>query len=284
MPGMNQLFAKRICPSRLLLVGLMFCLGSAPQMRAQVVGGTIVGTIGDKSGRIVATATILITNLANGNCSSVTTDAAGFYAAPNLLPGTYEVQASAAGFAANVKTDIRLTVGAQQMVNLTLNVGEVTDKVQVTSEAFVVDLATAAIGAVIDATTIRELPLNGRSWTDLATLQPGVLAVETQSPFNGGPNRGNRGFENEVAINGARPQQNNYRLDGISIEDSANGGSGSVLGGNVGVDSIEEFSVTTSNPTAEYGRTSGGVINAVTRSGSNQFHGTAYEFLRNSAL
>jgi hypothetical protein len=111
-----------------------------------------------------------------------------------------------------------------------------------------------------------------------------VLAVETQSPFTAGSNRGNRGFENEVAINGARPQQNNYRLDGISIEDFANGGSGSVLGGNVGVDSIEEFSVLTSNISAEYGRTSGGVINAVTRSGTNQFHGSAYEFLRNSAL
>ena len=162
--------------------------------------------------------------------------------------------------------------------------GQVTETVQVTAEAAAVELATSEIGAVVDSTTIRELPLNGRSWTDLATLQPGVLAVETQSPFTAGSNRGNRGFENEVAINGARPQQNNYRLDGISIEDFANGGAGSVLGGNVGVDAIQEFSVLTSNTSAEYGRTSGGVINAVTRAGSNQFHGSAYEFLRNSAL
>jgi hypothetical protein len=283
---MNQFSgaAKRVYRYGVLLVALTFCLSAAVQVGAQVVGGTIVGTIGDQSGRVVPTATILITNLGNGITRAVTTDAAGFYAAPNLLPGSYEVKASAAGFGANVKTDITLTVGAQQVVNLTLNVGQVSDEVQVTSEAFVVDLATSAIGAVIDSTTIRELPLNGRSWTDLATLQPGVLAVQTQSPFNAGPNRGNRGFENEVTINGALPQQNNYRLDGISIEDSANGGSGSVLGGNVGVDAIEEFSVTTSNPTAEYGRTSGGVINAVTRSGSNQFHGNAYEFVRNSAL
>jgi hypothetical protein len=283
---MNQLVAvaMRIYERRLLLVALMFCLTAAVQMRAQVVGGTIVGMIADQSGRVVPTATILIKNLANGITRSVTTDAAGFYAAPNLLPGTYEVKASAAGFAANVKTDITLTVGAQQVLNFTLDVGQVTERVQVTSEASAVELATSVIEAVVDSTTIRELPLNGRSWTDLATLQPGVLAVQTQSPFNAGPNRGNRGFENEVAINGARPQQNNYRLDGISIEDSANGGSGSVLGGNVGVDAIEEFSVMTSNTTAEYGRTSGGVINAVTRSGSNQFHGSAYEFLRNSAL
>jgi hypothetical protein len=286
MPEMNQLIAgaQRTYRLRFLLVALMFCLITAFQMRAQVVGGTILGTIADQSGRVVPKATILIRNLANGITHSVTADAAGFYAAPNLLPGTYEVSASAAGFAATVRSDITLTVGAQQVLNFTLDIGRVTEQVQVTPEASAVELAASVIEDVVDATTIRELPLNGRSWTDLATLQPGVLAVETQSPFNGGPNRGNRGFENEVAINGARPQQNNYRLDGISIEDSANGGSGSVLGGNLGVDAIEEFSVLTSNAPAEYGRTSGGVINAVTRSGSNQFHGTVYEFLRNSAL
>src|ERR1700675_896237 len=262
----------------------MFCLITAFQMRAQVVGGTILGTIADQSGRVVPKATILIKNLANGITHSVTADAAGFYAAPNLLPGTYEVSASAAGFGATVRSDITLTVGAQQVLNFTLDIGRVTEQVQVTPEASAVELASSVIEDVVDSMTIRELPLNGRSWTDLATLQPGVLAVQTQSPFNAGPNRGNRGFENEVAINGARPQQNNYRLHGISIEDSANGGSGSVLGGNLGVDAIEEFSVLTSNAPAEYGRTSGGVINAVTRSGSNQFHGTAYEFLRNSAL
>jgi len=103
-------------------------------------------------------------------------------------------------------------------LNFTLNVEQVAEVVHVSTEAPTIDLASSAIGAVVDSTTIRELPLNGRSWTDLATFQPGVLAVETQSPFNAGSNRGNRGFENEVAINGARPQQNNYRLDGISIE------------------------------------------------------------------
>jgi hypothetical protein len=164
MPEMNQFsdVAKRIYQYGVLLVAMMFYLSAAVQVGAQVVGGTIVGTIGDQSGRVVPTATILITNLANGITRAVTTDAAGFYAAPNLLPGTYEVKASAAGFGANVMTDITLTVGAQQVVNLTLNVGQVSDKVQVTSEAFVVDLATSAIGAVVDATTIRELPLNGR--------------------------------------------------------------------------------------------------------------------------
>ena len=276
--------SRRSYGRQLVLVVLMFFMTRAVQVSAQVVGGTILGTIADRSGAVVPQASIFIKNLANGLTRTVTTDPAGYYTAPNLLPGTYEVTASASGFASALKTDVTLTVGSQRLLNFTLNVGQVTEVVHVSTEAPTIDVTSSAIGAVVDSTTIRELPLDGRSWTDLATLEPGVLVVETQSPFTAGSNRGNRGFENEVAINGARPQQNNYRLDGISIEDFANGGSGSVLGGNVGVDAIEEFSVLTSNISAEYGRTSGGVINAVTRSGTNQFHGSAYEFLRNSAL
>ena len=134
------------------------------------------------------------------------------------------------------------------------------------------------------ANTVRELPLNGRSWTDLAALQPGVSTIQTQPTFAVGADRGNRGFGQQLTISGARPQQNNYRLDGISLNDYANGAPGSVLGGNLGVDAIQEFSVLTSNYSAEYGKTSGGVVNAITRSGTNDFHGSAYEFLRNSAL
>src|ERR1700732_1819216 len=146
------------------------------------------------------------------------------------------------------------------------------------------NLESSAIGAVVNSTTVRELPLNGRSWTDLANLQPGVVGVETQVPFTSGSNRGSRGFGAQISISGGRPQQNNYRLDGISINDYSNGGPGSVLGGNLGVDAIEEFSVLTSNYSAEYGKTAGGVVNAITRSGTNELHGTIYEFLRNNAL
>jgi len=126
--------------------------------------------------------------------------------------------------------------------------------------------------------------LNGRSWTDLAALQPGVDTIQTQPSFSSGADRGNRGFGQQLTISGARPQQNNYRLDGISLNDYANGAPGSVLGGSLGVDAIQEFSVLTSNYSAEYGKTSGGVINAITRSGTGNFHGSAYEFLRNSVL
>jgi outer membrane receptor protein involved in Fe transport len=154
----------------------------------------------------------------------------------------------------------------------------------VTTEAPAVQLASSDISAVVTANTVRELPLNGRSWTDLATLQPGVDAIQTQPTFSIGADRGNRGFGQQLTISGARPQQNNYRLDGASINDYANGAPGSVLGGNLGVDAIQEFSVLTSNYSAEYGKTSGGVVNAVTRSGTNGLHGSVYEFLRNSAL
>jgi hypothetical protein len=159
-----------------------------------------------------------------------------------------------------------------------------TQKIEVAGEAPVVQLSSATISATVDSTTVRELPLNGRSWTDLAILQPGVVAIQTQTSFTAGADRGNKGFGAQVTISGARPQQNNYRLDGISINDYSNGAPGSVLGGNLGVDAIREFSVLTNNYSAEYGRTAGGVVNAVTRSGSNQLHGSVYEFLRNSAL
>src|SRR6202163_761059 len=285
---MNQLVAvsRRPYGRPLLLVALIFCLTEPVQMRAQVVGGTILGMIVDQSGGVVPQAKIFIKNLANGITRTVTTDASGFYAAPNLLPGTYELTASAAGFAATVRTDITLTVGTQQVLKFTLNVGQVAEKVQVTSENSAVELATSAIGAVVESTTVRELPLNGRSWSDLATLQPGVNAVQTQNSVSGGSGGGRalRGYGNDAAISGARPQQNNYRVDGISINDYGNGSPGSVLGGNLGVDAVEEFSVLTSNYSSAYGRTSGGVVSAATRSGTNQFHGAVYEFLRNSAL
>jgi hypothetical protein len=262
--------------------GVIFLVSA--RMYPQVAGATLSGTVTDQSGAIIPNTQISIKNMATGVTRAVTADPAGFYTAPNLIPGTYEVTATASGFSTEVRSGITLTIGAQQALNLTLQVGRVTERVQVAGEAPAVQLATSSISAVVNSTTVRELPLNGRSWTDLAALQPGVGTIQTQPPFTVGPDRGNRGFGAQISISGARPQQNNYRLDGISMNDYANGAPGSVLGGNLGVDAIQEFSVLSTNYTAEYGKTSGGVINAITRSGTNQFHGSAYEFLRNSAL
>jgi hypothetical protein len=263
---------------------LVFVMLTSIRVYAQVSGATMTGTVSDASGAVIPNAQVSIKNVATSEARAVTTGAAGFYSAPNLLPGSYEVTVTAPGFSTEVRSGLTLTVGAQQLLNITMKVGQVSEKVQVTGEAPVVQLATSSISAVVNSTTVRELPLNGRSWTDLATLQPGVDAIQTQVSFAGGDARGNKGFGAQLTISGGRPQQNNYRLDGISLNDYGNGAPGSVLGGNLGVDAIQEFSVLTSNYSAEYGKTSGGVINAITRSGTNQFHGSVYEFLRNSAL
>jgi len=275
--GLKQI--SRPCLAALVLA---FSLVTPVRLPGQVTGATVLGTLADPSGAAIPNAQVSIKNLATGVTRDVTTDTAGFYTAPNLLPGNYEITATATGFATEVQTGITLTVGDQQVLNLRMRVGRVTERVEVTSEAPTVQLGSSVIGDVVDSTTVRELPLNGRSWTDLAALQPGVDPIQTQPGILHG--RGNRGFGAQVEISGTRPQQNNYRLDGVSLNDYANGGPGNVLGENLGVDAIEEFSVLTTNYSAEYGKSSGGVVNAITRSGTNQFHGSVYEFIRNSAL
>ncbi|MGH9680458.1 MAG: carboxypeptidase regulatory-like domain-containing protein, partial [Candidatus Acidiferrales bacterium] len=260
----------------------------SPLVRAQVAGGALSGTVSDPSGAAIPNANLAIKAVATGVSRTVTTDAAGLYSAPNLLPGTYEVTASASGFKQVVLTGITITVGFQQTLNVKMEVGQVSQTIQVAAEAPQIQLTSSALSDTVNATTVRELPLNGRSWTDLATLQPGISNMSAEQPGISGTSsasaRGIRGFGNQITISGGRPTQNNYRLNGISENDYSNSSPGSVLGGATGVDAIAEFSVITSNYSAEYGRTSGGVVNAITRSGTNQFHGDGYEFLRNSAL
>ncbi|HZV59084.1 MAG TPA: TonB-dependent receptor [Candidatus Eremiobacteraceae bacterium] len=264
-----------------LLAVLVVTVCAPWKLNAQVVGGTVQGTVTDPSGAAVPDVQVEIENLSTAIKTSVTTNGDGFYNATNLLPGDYKLTASRQDFASAVQ--FTLTVGAQRVMNLTLRVGTTAQTVVVSNAAPDVELGSSEISNVVNATTIRELPLNGRDWTQLATLQPGVATVRTQ-PGVGQADRGQRGFGTQMTINGGRPSQNNYRLDGVSINDYSNSGPGSVIGADLGSDAVEEFSVLTSNYPAEYGRTSGGVINAITRSGTNQFHGSLYEFARNSAL
>jgi len=268
----------------LFSVAVALLLTNAAPSQAQVAGATLTGTITDSSGGQVPNAQVVIKDVSTGVERTVTTNKDGFYIAANLLPAEYQVTVTATGFNTEIKNGIKLNVGMEQEFNLVLQIGTVTHRVEVTAEAPAVQLASSDISATVQATTVRELPLNGRSWTDLAALQPGVDTIQTQPSFSSGADRGNRGFGQQLTISGARPQQNNYRLDGVSLNDYANGAPGSVLGGSLGVDAIQEFSVLTSNYSAEYGKTSGGVVNAITRSGTGAFHGSAYEFLRNSAL
>jgi hypothetical protein len=265
-------------------VFLMLAIFFSVPTLAQVAGGTLSGTVSDTNGSGIPQAKLEIKNVATGVERTVTTNADGYYTTVNLLPGSYQISITATGFNSETRRGVTMTVGSQITVDITLRVGTISNKVEVTAQVPDVQLTSSDISAVVTANTVRELPLNGRSWTDLAALQPGVETIQTQPSFATGSDRGNRGFGQQLTISGARPQQNNYRLDGVSLNDYANGAPGSVLGGNLGVDAIQEFSVLTSNYSAEYGKTSGGVVNAITRSGTNDFHGTVYEFVRNSAL
>src|ERR1700676_3655795 len=262
----------------LLLLGWSLSLN----VQGQVVGGSIQGTVTDPAGAALPGVKVEIVNLSTQILTTLTSNSDGFYTAPNLLPGDYSVTATRSGFATTV-TQVTLTVGAQRVANMAMHIGAITEVVKVQAEAPDVELATSEISAVVNSNTIRELPLNGRDWTQLATLQPGITSIRTQ-PSVGAGDRGQRGFGTQMTVNGGRPAQNNYRLDGISVNDYSNSAPGSVLGTDLGSDAVEEFSVLSSNYPAEYGRSSGGVINALTRSGSNDFHGSVYEFHRNSAL
>ena len=251
---------------------------------AQVAGARIAGTVTDSTGAAIVDAQVIIKNTASNLTRELVTNRSGFYSAPNLLPGPYSVTVSAKGFKSEAITGLTLTVGADVEVNLTMAIGTASQTVQVQGAAATVETNGAMLDAVVDGHTIRELPLNGRNWTQLATLEPGVADIRTQTVATDFLIRGTRGLGTQLTVSGGRPQQNNYRVDGISINDYSNGGPGSALGIGLGVDAIQEFSVITANPQADYGNTSAGVINAVTRQGTNTLHGSVYEFLRNSAL
>ena len=267
----------------LALVGLVLAVSPFP-LFAQVTGATLSGTITDASGAVVPGAQIIIANLSTEVTRKSLTQSDGFYSAPNLPPGSYEVTVSARGFATVTRKGITLNVGGNQILDIPLKVGPATEQVEVDQRAPILQLASAEITTVVDSQTVRELPLNGRSWTDLAALQPGVVRLESSFNAASGFDRGLKGWGTQLSISGGRPVQNNYRIDGLTVNDYANGGPSNVIGGALGVDAIQEFSVITSNYTAQYGRTSGGVVNAITKSGTNGLHGSAYEFIRNSAL
>src|SRR5713226_3327032 len=254
--------------------------GLAGGARAQAVGASLSGLVTDERGGAVPEAAVTIKNVGTGGVREVTSNSDGFYSAPNLLPGSYEVTVSAKGFQTLVQRGIVLTVGAQQALNLTLKVGQVNITVEVSATPPVVQTTSSTISATVDSTTVRELPLNGRDWTSLATLEPGVVSIPNQVGTGFSANKGNRGFGNQLSNGGHRANENTYRVNGITINDYSNGAPGGATGINLGVDGIQEFSVLTSNYTAEYGRTSGAVINAITKSGVNRFHGTGFFFDR----
>jgi hypothetical protein len=271
---------RRLVHSVLSTVFVFFACNSAFPARAQLAGANLSGVVLDGSGGAVPNATVSIKNVATGVVREVQSNSDGLYSAPNLPPGSYEIEVSAKNFSRTVVEDVTLTVGSERVLNLTLKVGGVDTRVVVIGTPSTVETSSSTLSATVEQKTIVDLPLNGRDWTLLATLQPGVIAVRAQATTGNSANRGNRGFGNQLADSGHRPYENTYRIDGININDYTNGAPGSVLGVTLGVDAIQEFNVVTTNYSAEYGRTSGAVINSVTKSGTNNLHGSAYFFDR----
>src|SRR6202171_1321293 len=249
-----------------------------PVALSQVAGGSITGTARGDPGSAMPGVQISIKDVTTGQVRTVVTDTSGSYSLPALPAGKSEMTVSVPGFVTQVWTGITVAVGSQRVLNVLMRAGS--------SETVVRTIVSGAPAnqspGNVDNSVVQNTPLNGRDWTQLATLQAGVTGVQTGSASGGGNTE--RGFGAPISISGARPDQNSYRLDGISINDYSNGAPGSVLGDNLGIDAVEQVSVLGSNYPAEYGRTSGGVINAITRSGTKAFHGDVYEFFRNSAL
>lgn len=283
MKNTNEQRCGRVFVLKLyVLITVCAFLMGPDRVAAQAVGATVSGLITDSSGAVIADAAVSVKNTATGEVREVVTNSDGFYTVPNLLPGSYDVTVSAKQFQKMVQKGITLTVGAQQALNLSLKPGQITEVVEVQSQQPDVQTTTSAVSATVDSRTVRELPLNGRDWTSLATLEAGVTSVSTQATTSFSANKGNRGFGNQLADSGHRPNENSYRLNGLIINDYSNAAPGGATGLNLGVDSVQEFSVITTGYTAEYGRTSGAVINAITKSGTNSFHGTGFFFDRDS--
>ncbi len=255
------------------------CVLAAASARAQSTTGSISGTVLDQSKAILPGATVSVTNVETAATRSIATDADGRYRALNLTPGRYSVVGELSGFTKTTINNVLVQIGRDIPIDLMLSVGGVSENVTVAGETALLDLSTAVVGGVVSTKQIAELPLNGRSFMQLATLQPGVaVSRATGRDFTGGFGG------TQISIAGARPEQTGYLLEGTNISDIADKAPSSVAGVLLGVDTVQEFSVQTHGYSAEFGRAAGGIISAVTKSGTNKFKGTFFEFLRDSAL
>jgi len=247
---------------------------------AQTSTGSISGVVQDESSAVIAGVNVTVTNVDTGISRSLLTDASGRYHVPTLIPGHYEVQAQMAGFETAIRKGLQVTVGSEVVVNPVLKVGQVAQTTVVTAEAPIVETATSTMSGLVDDKTIRELPLNGRSFDQLIVLQ------SSAPMFRSRLHTGEHGMSEAYSVNGARTRSNMFLIDGTEMQSTGVISTlpGGALGKNMGVDAIQEFTVQSSNYSAAYGKRGGGIINIATRSGTNQIHGSAFEYLRNSAL
>jgi hypothetical protein len=259
--------------SVLLLLALLFSRLAV----AQGTTATVSGNVTDVSGAAIPAASVQVKNLDTGAIQSTISDGQGRYTVPSLVVGNYDVQASKMGFQTSVTKGVVLTVGGQSVVDFSLPVGQSQQTVTVEANVAQVETTSAAVANLVEQTQMRELPLNGRNFQQLITLAPGVQVAQTStSQFYG------KGDTYSIA--GGRPEGQAFLLDGTDQTNFFNHGTGSgVLGTSLGIDAIGEFQTLTNTYSAQFGG-GGAVINAVSRSGTNGFHGTAFEFLRNNAL
>ena len=243
---------------------------------AQTTTGSIVGTVTDTTGAMVANATVTISNVDTGITTKTVTDSSGNYVVTPLAVGHYSVTVEAPGFKKSVNGGITLNVQDRIGVNVVLEVGQITETVEVVGAAPALQTDTSYLGQVVDSQKIVDLPLNGRFFTRLA-----VLTAGTAPTAPGARDERTGGF----SANGVRPYQNNYLLDGIdnnSLSEDLTNEASFVVGPSP--DAIAEFKVQTNSMSAEFGRSGGAVMNVTLKSGTNQFHGSVFEFLRNSKL
>jgi hypothetical protein len=257
---------------------LVFFGLSVTVARAQDTTATILGTLTDASGAVLPGVTINIKNVDTAQTRSVVSDEAGRYRVLLLQPGRYEVTAQLSGFQTAVRSGITLNVGQEALVNVQMALGNVAESITVQAEAPLIETTTATISSVVTEHQLGSLPLNGRDFSQLALLQPGVVMSR------GSADTSNVGQGTKISVAGSRPSQNLFTLDGTAYNDALNNTPASANGVMTGVETIKEFRVITNAMSAEYGRAGGGVFNVVTKSGTNLFTGSAFEFFRNDSL
>jgi hypothetical protein len=267
----------------ILLRALALILLLSSMLGAQV-SASITGIVRDATGASVSGVKVSATNQETGMVRSTTTNKRGQYVLFSLPVGRYDVRMEKAGFKAEIRKDISLAVGEQFVLNQTLQVGEIHDRITVTGETSLVSATTERTSGIVGERQIKSLPLNGRSYDELLTLNPGI--VNYTSEKTGGVGVSNSAVANMFAVSGRRPQENLFLLDGIEYTGAAeiNLQPGGTSGQLLGVDAIREFNVLTDTYGAEYGKRPGAQVILVTQSGTNSFHGAAYEFLRNDVL
>jgi hypothetical protein len=265
------------------LVVLLFSALAVSNLKAQVNTAVLSGTAMDTTGAVVAGAQIQATNAGTGISYAGTTDGAGRYTLPEMPIGTYNVSAERAGFQKMVQTGIILTIGAHPVLDFTLKVGQTAEVIEVHGQTTSVDTTTAAVGQLVSPAQMEDLPLNGRNFTDLLALAPGVGTVPAGG-VGGGMSPTVYGMETNYAVSGSRPVGTSYMMDDLESVDAQDHGTGAgSIGTSLGMEGIQEFQIMTNTYSAEFGGT-GAAINMASKSGANNLHGSAYEYVRNSAL